>query len=70
MGALKDAVDMVESSNLRSCEKAVNQMVRYEMDRMGFVYGINRSRGLLETTTQSRYVASRDFIPQMAIVRQ
>ncbi|KAJ8658405.1 hypothetical protein O0I10_005757 [Lichtheimia ornata] len=26
MGALKDAVDMVESSNLRSCEKAVNQM--------------------------------------------
>lgn len=36
MGALKDAVDMVESSNLRSCDKAVSQMVwqmKYQLDR-------------------------------------
>ncbi|KAI8141578.1 hypothetical protein BJV82DRAFT_169316 [Fennellomyces sp. T-0311] len=30
MGKLKDAVDSVEQNQLKSCEKAVNQMVRME----------------------------------------
>lgn len=70
MGALKDAVDMVESSNLRSCEKAVNQMVWW-MKWIRARCSINISRGCrLETIAQGWYAASRDLIPQMAIIRQ